>query len=74
MESLSELAEQFSRERGLSEDCRGWIMVEMHNAVWCPLIAAIPPEKRLLFLLYFVIIENNEKLQKRSEKICLRLK
>ena len=50
MESLSELAEQFSRERGLSEDCRGWIMVEMHNAVWHPLIAAIPPEKRLLLL------------------------
>ena len=50
MESLSELAEQFSREHGLSEDCRGWIMVEMHNAVWRPLIAAIPPEKRLLLL------------------------
>lgn len=50
MESLSELADQICHERGLGEDCRGWVMVEIHNAVWRPLVAAIPPEKRLLLL------------------------
>lgn len=47
---LEALAAEFIRENSLDEGLRDWLMVEMHNGVWLPVVASIPYSRRLLLL------------------------
>lgn len=50
LEHLTSLAEQLLTQQGLSLEWREWTMVELHNHVWLPTLAAIPYERRILLL------------------------
>lgn len=50
IEALERLADEFLADEGLSASLREWIMVEMHNCVWLPVMATIPYERRMLLL------------------------
>ncbi len=47
---LEELADEFAGKYGVDESVRNWLMVEIHNCVWMPTVAAIPYDRRLLLL------------------------
>jgi geranylgeranyl pyrophosphate synthase len=47
---LEALAAEFVRKNNLDEGLRDWLMVEIHNAVWLPMVASIPYSRRLLLL------------------------
>lgn len=50
LSDLEKLASEFIRAHGLDEGLRDWLMVELHNGVWLPMVASIPYERRLLLL------------------------
>ena len=50
MDLLSDMALQLISERQLNEAAKGWLMVELHNAVWFDTVASIPHNKRILLL------------------------
>ncbi|WP_430809521.1 MULTISPECIES: polyprenyl synthetase family protein [unclassified Carboxylicivirga] len=50
MDTLANMARQLIDERQLDKTLKGWIMVELHNAVWFDTVASIPHKKRLLLL------------------------
>lgn len=50
MDGLSGLAKELIKDHHLSIDLKGWLMVEINNAVWLDTVASIPFEKRLLLL------------------------
>lgn len=47
---LEQLADEFAGKYGVDESVRNWLMVEIHNCVWMPTVAAIPYDRRLLLL------------------------
>lgn len=47
---LEELATALIKAYQLDEGLRDWLMVELHNGVWLPMVASIPYERRLLLL------------------------
>ena len=50
LKQLEQLANDFV---GLHEECMSmhpWLMVEIHNQIWLPVVAGIPHERRLLML------------------------
>lgn len=50
LSDLEALAAEFVRKNNLDEGLRDWLMVEIHNAVWLPMVASIPYSRRLLLL------------------------
>ena len=50
LSDLEALAAEFVRRNNLDEGLRDWLMVEIHNAVWLPMVASIPYSRRLLLL------------------------
>ena len=50
LSDLETLAAEFVRRNNLDEGLRDWLMVEIHNAVWLPMVASIPYSRRLLLL------------------------
>ncbi|MCW3785262.1 polyprenyl synthetase family protein [Plebeiibacterium sediminum] len=50
MNSLTSLAIEFITVNSLESAIKGWIMVEINNAVWFETVASIPLEKRILLL------------------------
>lgn len=47
---LDSLAKEFAEAYGREDVQKEWIMVEIHNSVWMPVIASIPYDRRLLLL------------------------
>lgn len=50
LRQLEELASSFMAEHEGCEQMRSWLMVEIHNQIWLPIVAGIPHERRLLML------------------------
>ena len=50
LSDLEALAAEFIRKNSLDEGLRDWLMVEIHNGVWMPMVASIPYSRRLLLL------------------------
>ena len=50
LSDLEALASEFIKVYQLDEGLRDWLMVELHNGVWLPMVASIPYERRLLLL------------------------
>lgn len=50
LKQLGSLAEAFMAEHEGCESLRSWLMVEIHNQVWLPVVAGIPHQRRLLML------------------------
>ncbi|MCW3805509.1 polyprenyl synthetase family protein [Plebeiibacterium marinum] len=50
MNSLIALANDFMIQNQVDHDIKGWLMVEMNNAIWLDTVASIPHEKRILLL------------------------
>lgn len=50
IKQLEQLADAFSIEHQNCSAMRPWLMVEIHNQIWLPIVAAIPHERRLLML------------------------
>ncbi len=50
MGTLEALAGELIAAHGLDAGLRGWLMVEISNAVWREAVAAVPPERRILLL------------------------
>ena len=50
LDNLSDIAIQIIAEQQLSEDMKGWLMVEINNRFQRATVAAIPYEKRMLLL------------------------
>ena len=50
LKQLEGLADAFVSERPAYEAVRSWLMVEIHNQLWLPIVAGIPHERRLLML------------------------
>lgn len=44
------MAKEFLEIHEVEAELKNWIMVEIHNSVWMPIIASIPYERRLLLL------------------------
>ena len=42
LSDLEALAAEFVKRNNLDEGLRDWLMVEMHNGVWLPVVASIP--------------------------------
>lgn len=47
---LETLAKELMNAHQLDDSLRDWLMVELHNGVWMPMVAKIPHERRLLLL------------------------
>lgn len=47
---LGYFAERFMSEYALDSGIKEWLMVEIHNRVWCETVASIPFDRRLLLL------------------------
>ena len=50
LKQLEALADDFTRDHQDCVDIRPWLMVEIHNQLWLPIVAGIPHERRLLML------------------------
>lgn len=50
LHTLEALADEFVEVNALDRGLRNWLMVEIHNNVWMPTVAAIPYDRRLLLL------------------------
>lgn len=50
LNDLEALATEFVRIYDLDMSLRDWVMIELHNGVWMPIVASIPNERRLLLL------------------------
>lgn len=50
LKQLEQLADTFISDHEDCVDMRPWLMVEIHNQVWLPVVAGIPYERRLLML------------------------
>ncbi|WP_430936316.1 polyprenyl synthetase family protein [Saccharicrinis sp. 156] len=50
MDLLSDMAMQLIHKRALDTTIKGWLMVELNNAVWFDTVASIPHHKRILLL------------------------
>ncbi len=50
LKQLELLADAFCSGHEECVDMRPWLMVEIHNQVWLPIVAGIPHERRLLML------------------------
>lgn len=50
MPHLLLLAGELTRENGLDEAWKGWLMVEINNGVWRETVASVPYDKRMLLL------------------------
>ena len=50
LRQLEQLADAFVADHPECEDLRPWLMVEIHNQIWLPIVAGIPHERRLLML------------------------
>ena len=50
LKQLEQLADAFCSGHEECVDMRPWLMVEIHNQVWLPIVAGIPHERRLLML------------------------
>lgn len=50
LRQLELLADAFVAEHHDCADLRPWLMVEIHNQIWLPIVAGIPHERRLLML------------------------
>lgn len=50
LKQLEALADDFIRDHKDCIDMRPWLMVEIHNQLWLPIVAGIPHERRLLML------------------------
>ena len=50
LKQLEGLADTFINECAACEAMRPWLMVEIHNQLWLPVVAGIPHERRLLML------------------------
>lgn len=50
VETLEVLAAEFTAAEGLGGELRGWVMVEINNAVWRDVVASVPHSRRILLL------------------------
>ena len=50
LDQLNDLATEFLSEQQLDQRLLDWVMVEIHNQVWLPIVSAIPYDRRLLLL------------------------
>lgn len=50
LKQLEQLADGFTNDHQECIDMRPWLMVEIHNQLWLPIVAGIPHERRLLML------------------------
>ena len=50
LKQLEQLADDFTNDHQECIDMRPWLMVEIHNQLWLPIVAGIPHERRLLML------------------------
>ena len=50
LKQLEQLADDFTNDHQDCIDMRPWLMVEIHNQLWLPIVAGIPHERRLLML------------------------
>ena len=50
LKQLEGLAEAFIAGNQIYQEMRSWLMVEIHNQLWLPIVAGIPHERRLLML------------------------
>ena len=50
LKQLEQLADDFTSNHQDCIDMRPWLMVEIHNQLWLPIVAGIPHERRLLML------------------------
>lgn len=50
LKQLEDLADAFVAEGQCDGELRSWLMVEIHNQLWLPIVAGIPHERRLLML------------------------
>ena len=50
LKQLELLADAFVCNHQECKDMRPWLMVEIHNQIWLPIVAGIPHERRLLML------------------------
>lgn len=50
LKQLERLADAFVAEGEGRSEFRSWLMVEIHNQLWLPVVAGIPRERRLLML------------------------
>ncbi len=50
LRQLGQLADAFVAERPDCTSLRPWLMVEINNQIWLPVVAGIPHERRLLML------------------------
>lgn len=50
LHTLEELAREFATLHSVEDARQHWLMVEIHNYIWMPTVAAIPYDRRLLLL------------------------
>lgn len=50
LHQLEELAAEFVEREGIGAELTYWLMVEINNQLWLPVVAGIPQERRLLML------------------------
>ena len=50
MNILNNISDRFIKENDLSQNLKGWIMVEVNNCVWSDVVSSIPYERRILLL------------------------
>ena len=50
LKQLEQLADAFISDHPDCSEMRPWLMVEVHNQLWLPIVAGIPRERRLLML------------------------
>lgn len=50
IDDLNSLSEQFIGDNELDPAIKGWLMVEINNAIWRDTVASIPYDKRILLL------------------------
>ena len=50
LKQLEGLAEAFIGDNPSCQMMQSWLMVEIHNQIWLPIVAGIPHERRLLML------------------------
>ncbi len=50
LHTLEGLAQEFAEAQGIGAEWKDWLMVEIHNVIWMPVMAGIPQDRKLLLL------------------------
>ena len=69
MHTLRTLVDGFVTKNNIDQSYGDWLMVEMHNAIWMPIIAKIPFDRRLL--LVPKCLSNSQKCEGEIDELGL---